>query len=103
MVDSSVAGLRLGQKVTSLQGRDRGRTYLITGFLNEYYVLVADGVNRTAQHPKKKNRRHLSVSPFVDEEIEAKLREGGRVTDEEIASAIRRWEEKAEEGEISLG
>jgi large subunit ribosomal protein L14e len=103
MVDSSVAGLRFGQKVTSLQGRDRGRTYLIIGILNEYYVLVADGVHRSAQQPKKKNRRHLSVSTLVDEGIEEKLRSGGRVTDEEITSAIRRWEEKAEEGEISLG
>ncbi|NLW55346.1 MAG: hypothetical protein GX050_01765 [Firmicutes bacterium] len=103
MVDPSVAGLRFGQKVTSIQGRDRGRTYLIIGFIDEYYILVADGVNRSVLHPKKKNRKHLSVSTLVDEVIEEKLTSGGRVTDEEINSAIRRWEEKAEEGEISLG
>lgn len=103
MVGSTVAGLRLGQKVTSTRGRDRGRPYLIIGFINDSYLLVADGVNRSGQQPKKKNIKHLILSTLVDEVIEEKLTTGRRVTDEEITSAIRRWEEKAEEGEISLG
>src|SRR5690554_1626020 len=98
MVDNTVAGLRLGQKVTSIQGRDRGRPYLIIGFISDSYLLVADGVNRSGQRPKKKNIKHLTVSTLVDEVIEEKLTTGRHVTDEEITSTLRRWEEKAEEG-----
>ena len=103
MVKMTVAGLRLGQKVTSTQGRDCGQNFLIVGFIDDYYVLVADGIKRSIKQPKKKSIKHLSISLWVDELIENKLSSGSQVTDEEIFSAIQRWGEKKEEGEISLG
>ncbi len=103
MVKMTVAGLRLGQKVTSTQGRDRGQNFLIVGLIDDYYVLVADGIKRSIKQPKKKSVKHLSISLWVDELIENKLSSGGQVTDEEVYSAIQRWGEKKEEGEISLG
>ena len=51
---------------------------------------VADGVKRTAEHPKRKNLRHVQVSPLVDREIEQKITGGGRVTAEEIRRALAR-------------
>jgi hypothetical protein len=64
---------------------------------------VADGIKRSIKQPKKKSVKHLSISLWVDELIENKLSSGGQVTDEEVYSAIQRWGEKKEEGEISLG
>jgi ribosomal protein L14E/L6E/L27E len=52
-------GLEPGTVVTSVRGRDRGRSYVVTKDLGERYVLVADGRVRTLERPKKKNVRHL--------------------------------------------
>ncbi|NLW08821.1 MAG: RNA-binding protein [Firmicutes bacterium] len=88
--EGNFAGLRPGQKVRSIQGRDRGQEYLLVGFEGDRFLLVADGVKRTAEHPKRKNLRHVQVSPLVDREIEQKITGGGRVTAEEIRRALAR-------------
>ena len=41
--EGNIAGLRPGQKVRSIQGRDRGQEYLILGFEGDRFLLVADG------------------------------------------------------------
>lgn len=51
----------LGLLVHSLAGRDAGEFYLIVGFQEPKYVLVANGENRPLQKPKKKNLRHLKL------------------------------------------
>jgi len=48
--------------VHSLAGRDAGRNYLVVGFQEPNYVLVANGLNRSLQKPKRKNLRHLQMS-----------------------------------------
>ncbi|HBR35438.1 MAG TPA: RNA-binding protein [Firmicutes bacterium] len=90
MVKTTGTEPRLGQKVLSKQGRDAGATFLIVGLQSDDYVLVADGQKRSINRPKKKNRKHLSLTLQVAEEIAAKLTTGVRVTDEEIVDAIRR-------------
>ncbi|HBL35709.1 MAG TPA: RNA-binding protein [Firmicutes bacterium] len=90
MVKTTVTEPCLGQKVRSKQGRDVGNVFLIVEVLSSEYVLVADGQTRTIDRPKKKNRKHLSLTLQVAEEIAAKLTTGDRVTDEEIVDAIRR-------------
>ncbi|HHU52156.1 MAG TPA: hypothetical protein GXZ36_10095 [Firmicutes bacterium] len=100
MVKMTVAGLRLGQLVTSIQGRDCGQNYIIIGFIGDYYLLVADGVRHKLDKAKKKNLKHVKVSLQVDRTIEAKLTAGQRVTDEEIHCALQNLEKRPEEGEV---
>lgn len=103
MVKRAETGLRIGQKVLSTQGRDSGVTFLIVGLLNDDYVFVADGQKRSIKRPKKKNRKHLSITLQVAEGIAEKLSAEGQVTDEEIVDAIQRLGEIRKEGEVSLG
>jgi len=91
-------GLRPGQMVISIQGRDCGSEYLTLGFEGDRFLLVADGVKRTPERPKKKNLRHVKVSPLVDREIEKKITGGGRVTGEDIHQALVRIKKGPEEG-----
>ncbi|NLY89564.1 MAG: RNA-binding protein [Firmicutes bacterium] len=100
VAEGNIAGLRPGQKVRSIQGRDRGHEYLIVGFEGDRFLLVADGVKRTPARLKRKNLRHLQVSPLVDREIEQKITGGGRVTAEDIRRALARLRKtEPEEGE----
>lgn len=95
----NTVGFRPGQKVRSIQGRDRGHDYLIIGFDGDRFLLVADGVKRTPARVKRKNLRHVRVSPLVDREIEEKITGGGRVTAEDIHRALARIEKtEPEEG-----
>ncbi len=78
----------LGQAVRSLAGRDRGRLYLVVGF-SPPYILVADGRDRGADRPKKKNVRHVGVLKFVDEGVAAMIAGGRKATDREIRAALK--------------
>jgi ribosomal protein L14E/L6E/L27E len=77
-----------GQAVRSLTGRDRGRLYVVVGFAPPY-VLVADGRDRGADRPKKKNVRHIGVLKYVDEGVAAKIAGGAKATDRELRAALR--------------
>ncbi|MCK9524393.1 MAG: KOW domain-containing RNA-binding protein [Limnochordia bacterium] len=53
--------LEVGQLVTSKMGRDSGKSYVVTEFLPDNHVNVADGFVRTLGRPKSKNVKHLVV------------------------------------------
>lgn len=103
MVKTAVTELRLGQKVISTRGRDAGSIFLIVGLLNDDYVLVADGDKRPVERPKKKNRKHLSLTLQVDAAVAEKLSAGKPVSNAEIVDAIQRLGENKKEGEVNLG
>ncbi len=78
--------LKSGQLVRSLAGRDKGKHYLVLKELNEKYVLLVDGRNRTAHKPKKKNKIHLQhYDRGVDDEA---LFGKKRITDGQIIRFI---------------
>lgn len=78
-----------GQLVQSITGRDKGQIYLIVGFETATRVLLADGRNRKAATPKRKNIRHIRRLKALEEEVAVKIASGLMVTDEEIRRAIR--------------
>ncbi len=54
-----------GRVVTSLQGRDRSRSFVVLSVVDDQYVMMADGCTRKLDHPKKKKRKHLHVRPVL--------------------------------------
>ncbi|MDI9441307.1 MAG: hypothetical protein GX101_05890 [Firmicutes bacterium] len=69
--------LEVGQLVTSKQGRDLGRKYVVIGCSDQSFVHLADGLSRTVERPKRKNIRHLVAhkarleAPLEDKNIRA--------------------------------
>ena len=53
-------GCEPGRVVISLQGRDEGRAFVVTGTIDEQHVWIADGVTRKLAHPKTKKIKHLA-------------------------------------------
>lgn len=53
----------IGRVVQSRQGRDTGRCFVILQVVDEQFVLMADGLTRKLDHPKKKKIKHLHPKP----------------------------------------
>ena len=56
-----------GRVVLSTQGRDEGRYFIILKVIDDNFVLMADGLTRKVDHPKKKKVKHLRMKPIVVE------------------------------------
>ena len=56
---------RAGQMALSDAGHDRGKLYVILEVQDET-VLLADGIRRTVEKPKKKNIRHVRRMNYID-------------------------------------
>ncbi len=73
---------RAGDLARSLAGHDRGNHFIILAEAGEYVILV-DGISRTLEKPKKKNKKHIQVI----------YRNGGvPATDEAVRLSIRAYE-----------
>ncbi len=65
----------VGRVVTSLQGRDRKRSFVVIGVPEEGFVLMSDGRTRKLDRPKKKKTKHLRPSPVKMETYQQLLTE----------------------------
>ena len=62
-----------GRVVLSTQGRDEGRYFVVLEVIDENFVLMADGLTRKVDHPKKKKVKHLRPKPILVEVDGVKL------------------------------
>lgn len=64
--------MQKGDVVKSLKGRDKDSIYVITN-VEGWTAYLANGRNRKAQNPKKKNTKHLEVVGHASDYIESDL------------------------------
>ena len=75
----------------SLQGRDKGRFYIISGVNPDGSILVVDGNFKKLAAPKRKNLKHARLLPERAESIGDKLLKGDKVFDSEVYSALKTY------------
>ena len=66
--------METGRAVQSLQGRAAGRCFVILQVVDDQFVLMADGLTRKLDHPKKKKVKHLHPKPVRMEGVEDGLK-----------------------------
>ena len=66
--------MEIGRAVQSLQGRDAGRCFVILQVVDDQFVLMADGLTRKLDHPKKKKVKHLHPKPVRMDGVEDGLK-----------------------------
>ena len=66
--------METGRAVQSLQGRDAGRCFVILQVVDDQFVLMADGLTRKLDNPKKKKIKHLHPKPVRMEGVEDGLK-----------------------------
>lgn len=61
--------MKRGMVVRSLAGHDKTQLFVIIAIEGEYAYL-ADGKCRTLEHLKKKKRKHIQLTSYIDESDE---------------------------------
>lgn len=96
---TTVDGLRHGQLVRSIRGRDRNQYYLIAGMVGERFIKAVNGKSHPFTKPKLKNLKHVKVTMLIAKEMETALAKGDSIRDFEIVSMIKRFTKELEEGD----
>lgn len=86
MIDTNQ--IRLGQRVISIAGRDKGRHMIVVEVVDALHVAVADGDLRRVAKPKVKKIKHLNVSKQIFEAVEAAIDNGEKLTDEKLRKLL---------------
>ena len=73
----------LADIVISINGRDAGKRFIVIK-TDADYSLIADGKNRRYEKPKRKKNKHLKFEDKANSHIADKLKEGEKVTNNEI-------------------
>ena len=81
--------------VTSLNGRDKGKLFIVTQ-TREEYSLIADGKGRKIEKPKLKKSKHLKYKDKSPDRITEKILTGEKVTNNEIRRTLAEYTSKAE-------
>lgn len=93
----------IGGICQSIQGRDKGRYYLIKDINSDGSVMLVDGNFKRLAAPKKKNLKHLKLLTEKAENIAEKLSGGRQVFDAEIYSALKIYNAAPSEENASCG
>lgn len=84
--------VEVGRVVVSKRGRDEGRSFLVTGVIDEDFVLIADGKTHTVQKQKKKRKKHLKATELIDERMRERFLAGEIPENHELAACISKEE-----------
>ena len=82
--------MEISDVVLSLNGRDKGKRFLVVG-TNGEYSLLADGKSRRIEKPKRKKNKHMKLEDKLDNLTAAKLNGGEKVTNNEIKRALAEY------------
>lgn len=80
--------IKVGRVCVSKAGHDKNAVYMISGIVNDQYVLLTDGRRKPIHSPKKKKVKHVAFTSGLFDEIAGRILSGGKVYDFEIAKAL---------------
>ena len=78
----------MGKLAISKSGHDKGQLYVIVGE-DERNLYLADGVLKTIDRPKKKNKKHVQPILRIPAEVEAILSSEKELKDLEMKRALK--------------
>ena len=82
-MDPDLSDLSIADVVTSLAGRDQGNLFYVIG-MDETYLLLVNGKDRTIDKPKKKKRKHARKVLRSETRIAERIRNGDKVLNSEL-------------------
>lgn len=80
--------MEVGRVVMSKQGRDRDRCFVILSVVDDQFVMMADGLTRKLDHPKRKKVKHLHAKPVKMQDLARRLA-SGQVLDSDLRKLLR--------------
>lgn len=79
----------IGKIVLSKAGRDKNHLYILIRQLTPDYVLVANGITKTVNMPKKKKIKHLVIFDDMDVEVKTAIINNDKSTDLKIKKFLK--------------
>lgn len=95
--------LQPGQLVSSTQGRDYDRFYLVYDRLDDNFVRVVDGEIRKIEAPKKKNIRHLQAYDQVAVTLAEQFKRRAKSDNAEVRRVIAALTGLIQKGTLLMG
>ncbi len=89
----------IGSVVYSLKGRDAGCCFAVVAFFDDNTVKICDGQRHKLNSPKRKNIKHLISTGASLDTISQKIKQGKKVFDSEIYSALRNIQQSSQSNE----
>ena len=87
---------QIGQVVYSKSGHDQGDVQMICAIEGEY-LLLADGRRRKLEKPKRKKKKHVQPTFYVEKDLAAKLQTGeyllADLLDADIKKALKKYQQ----------
>lgn len=84
-----------GRFVISKAGHDKNNIYIIMKEDLEYVYLV-DGAIKTIDNSKRKNKKHIKIIYYVDDNLIMKYKSNQTISNEDIKRAIKIYKTKGE-------
>lgn len=81
----------MGMLAKSKAGHDKNQIYVILKEEIEY-VYLANGENKTIHNPKRKNKKHVQVIKYIDQDIYDKLQNGMDIRNEDIKRLVKLYQ-----------
>ena len=82
-MDPEIAYLNISDVVQSLAGHDQGKLFYVIAVENDY-VHLANGKDRTLEKPKRKKRKHVKKVLRSETRVAGKLISGDKVLNSEL-------------------
>ena len=82
-MDPEQPSFNISDVVLSTTGRDNGKLFYVIGIEDEYLIL-ANGKDRTLEKPKRKKRRHIQKVLRSETRVAEKIRSGDKVLNSEL-------------------
>ena len=79
---------KVGDLVSSVTGRDRGRCYLVWAVGEDSWLELVDGRTRRVENPKRKNPKHVRSLDHHAAELALKIAAGGYSSNTEVRKVI---------------
>lgn len=83
--------LACGQVVQVRKGRDAGNWAVVIAVDNAGYLWLADGRRHKAEHPKKKNQKHVQPTRYIATDIQDACRNKQKVSDAQLRYALKQY------------
>ena len=84
--------VEIGRVVISKCGRDEGRLFLVTGEIDDDFVLISAGDTRKLERQKKKRRKHLKPTLELRNDLRERIMKGEMPEDFEIRACLSKEE-----------
>ena len=82
-MDPANSDIHISDVVVSTEGRDMGEWFYVIG-REEAFLLLANGRNRTLEHPKRKRLRHVRKVLRSETRVAEKLISGDKLLNSEL-------------------